>query len=213
VTLVEQWRRIEAELPSGWAEARLSLLLADEGQTARAASLLGPASPGRSGATFLFGTSRRGGAVGPEAVRRLLRRLDEARIRGTLAVVSTAEAPEPESVVASTLEEAWRTTLATLPPDWSDLLCEVEVPSSDQIARVALLFSPLNPSRQTGRLALRFRCARRFGYGASAEMVRRCFARADAEGLRGQVRVLRALSDTHNVATQGPVWQVEGKSM
>jgi hypothetical protein len=54
--------------------------------------------------------------------------------------------------------------------------------------------------------------ARNFGYGASPEMVRRCFERCDAEGIRGTVSILRALSDTHPVATQGPVWQIAGRT-
>ena len=44
-------------------------------------------------------------------------------------------------------------------------------------------------------------------------MVRRCFERCDAEGIRGRVKVLRVLSDTYLVATQGPVWYVDGKSV
>jgi hypothetical protein len=42
-------------------------------------------------------------------------------------------------------------------------------------------------------------------------MARRCLERLDAEGITGAVRVLRALSDTRPVATQGPVWYVGGK--
>ena len=44
-------------------------------------------------------------------------------------------------------------------------------------------------------------------------MVRRCLARLDEDGIPGEVRVLRALSDTHPVGTQGPVWYVEGKAV
>ena len=44
-------------------------------------------------------------------------------------------------------------------------------------------------------------------------MTRRCLARADGEGITGRVSILRALSDTHNVDTQGPVWYVEGKAV
>jgi hypothetical protein len=42
-------------------------------------------------------------------------------------------------------------------------------------------------------------------------MVRRCFERVDEAGITGDVRVLWALSDTHPVATQGPVWYFEGR--
>jgi hypothetical protein len=41
--------------------------------------------------------------------------------------------------------------------------------------------------------------------------VRRCLERLDAAGIPGRVRIVRALSDTQPVATQGPVWYVGGK--
>src|SRR5205085_8445996 len=90
----------------------------------------------------------------------------------------------------------------------SDLLCELELTSSDHIERGALLLAPLNPIQGTGKPGFHFRCAHTFGYGASAGMVRRCFARLDEERIPGEVRVLRALSDTHPVGTQGPVWRI-----
>ena len=61
--------------------------------------------------------------------------------------------------------------------------------------------------------AFRFRVARTFGYGASPQMTRRCFERLDTEGIRGSLTLLHVLSDTHNVATQGPVWRVAGKAV
>jgi hypothetical protein len=42
-------------------------------------------------------------------------------------------------------------------------------------------------------------------------MVRRCLERCDEERIRGAVSVFWALSDTHPVATQGPVWYVGGR--
>ena len=42
-------------------------------------------------------------------------------------------------------------------------------------------------------------------------MVRRCLERCDAAGITGRVEVLRVLSDTRPVGTQGPVWQIEGR--
>ena len=61
--------------------------------------------------------------------------------------------------------------------------------------------------------SFRFRCARSFGYGASNQMVRRCLARLDEERIPGEVRILRALSDTHPVYTQGPVWRIGERSV
>ena len=215
MSLVAQWRRIQSELPAEWRDARLSLSVADEARAARAAALLGPAGPGRSDGGLVFTTSRGGGGVGPDAVGRLLRRLDGERIGGTLAVVATGgtATQTAEPVVAPTLTAAWDVALAGLPADWSDLLCELEVVSTDYLQRTALMLSPLNPTRDPDKSAFRFRVARRFGYGASAPMTRRCLARVDEEGIRGRVGILRALSDTHNVATQGPVWYVEGRSV
>jgi hypothetical protein len=60
-------------------------------------------------------------------------------------------------------------------------------------------------------MRLQFRSASRFGYGASPGMVRRCLERCDAAGITGSVEVLRVLSDTRPVGTQGPVWQIEGR--
>ena len=44
-------------------------------------------------------------------------------------------------------------------------------------------------------------------------MTRRCFERLDGEGIPAALTVLHVLSDTHNVATQGPVWRVAGKAV
>ena len=111
------------------------------------------------------------------------------------------------------LATAWAAAVAALPPDWSDLYCELELDSSDHLDRAALLLAPINPARVPGRSAFRFRVAHSFGYGASPQMTARCFERVDAEGITGRITILHALSDTHNVATQGPVWRVEGKAV
>jgi hypothetical protein len=103
--------------------------------------------------------------------------------------------------------------VAGLPPDWSDLYAEVELTSTDYLDRAALLLAPVNPARYGDTPGFRFRVARRFGYGASPEMTRRCFERLEEEGVRGEVRILRALSDTKPVATQGPVWYVGGRAV
>ena len=102
--------------------------------------------------------------------------------------------------------------LATLPSDWSDVLGELELTSSDHIERAALLTAPMNPLQAgTGKPAFRFRVASHFGYGAAPELVRRLLERLDEAGIPGHVRILRALSDTHPVGTQGPVWHVGGR--
>jgi hypothetical protein len=213
VRLADRWRKIERGLPDNWSDARLVLTVRED-EAERAAAVLTPLTPGRSGREIRFYTARRGAGAGPDAVRRMLRRLDAEGIRGELELVSSGE-PEPGilSVEEPRLTEAWDVALGTLPDDWSDLYAEIELTSTDHLERAALLLSPVNPARYGGRPALRFRAARRFGYGASPGMVRRCLERMDAEGLKGQLRILRVLSDTDPVATQGPVWYVEGKAV
>ena len=211
--LVDQWNSIENGLDPNWGDARLDLVVDDETHLGRAAALLGPSGPGRMGTSIRFYTARRGGGVGPEAVRRMLKRIDDEGIRGTLTLVSSdAAAPEPVLSRASLAAE-WDAALAVLPGDGSDLLCDLELGSSDDIERGALLVSPLNPIQGIGRPGFRFRCAHSFGYGASASMVRRCLARLDEEHIAGEVRILRAFSDTHPVGTQGPVWRIGERSV
>jgi hypothetical protein len=214
VALAEQWNEIESRLDPRWHDARLLLTIDDETRVERALALLAPAGPGRSGREIRFFVQRTDSSIGPEAVRRMLRRIDSEGIDGTLALDSTDAAP-PEPVVSRpTLAAGWDAVLETLPADWSDLLCELELTSSDHIDQAALLTAPLNPfqSVESGKPGFHFRVARTFGYGASAGMVRRCLTRLDHADIPGEVRVLRALSDTHPVATQGPVWYVGGKA-
>jgi hypothetical protein len=214
MALVGQWWRIVRDLPEGWGEVRLRLTLRDEARAARAAALLAPANPVRHGNVIWLYVSRVGGGAGPELMDRLLRRLHYDRIDGELELVDVTEgaarAPERRP---SSLVEQWDSQLAELPADWSDLWAEVELSSSDYLEPGALLLAPVNPARADARLAYRFRVARQFGYGASAEMAHRCLERLDEERITGEVRILRALSDTKPVATQGPVWYVGGKAV
>ena len=140
-------------------------------------------------------------------------RLDRQGIGGTLELAGVTEAEaapesEPESLVA-----AWDAEVATLPDDWSDMYAEIVLRSSDHLERAALLIAPMNPTRPGKTLALRFRVARRFGYGISPAMARRCLERLDEEGISGELHILGVLCDTHPVATQGPVLRVGGKAV
>jgi hypothetical protein len=211
--LVDRFNEIERELPGDWAEATLVLALSDDGRCDRAAAMLGPANPGRRGKNIRFTTARRGGAVAPEGVRRLLRRLDEEGIRGALELVRATEAPPAELRRRDSLHHQWKRSLDGLPADWSDVYAEVRFDSTDYVERAALLLAPVNPARYGGPTALRFRCAHHFGYGVSPEMATRCFERCDGDGMTGEVEILHALSDTKPVGTQGPVWVVGGRAV
>jgi hypothetical protein len=213
VGLADEFRRLESELPPDWAEARLRLSLSDPAQADRAAALLGPLAPGRSEAALSFSVAPRGAGPLPELARRLLARLDAEGIAGTLEIASSRAAEAPAAAERASLAATWAGAVAGLPPDWSDVYAELELTSTDHLERGALLTAPLNPARHGDRPAFRFRCARRFGYGASPGMVHRCLERLDEERIRGDVRILHALSDTHPVGTQGPVWRIGSRSV
>jgi hypothetical protein len=213
MSLVEQWKVVQSNLSDGWTTAQLRLTVEDEPE--RAAAMLAPAGAGRHGNVVMFAVGRGGVGSSPDLVTRLLRRLDTERIHGVLAPVKT-DMPAAAAGARSRrplLTEQWEQAQAGLPADWSDVYAELELDSSDYLEPGALLLAPLNPARVKGRLAYRFRIARRFGYGASAQMAHRCFERLDGEGMSGRFRVLRALSDTKPVYTQGPVWYVGGRAV
>jgi hypothetical protein len=209
--LVWQWINLERELPANWSELRLVLKVREQ-DADRAAALLGGANPLRSGDSLLLFVSR-GGGFGPEALRRALLRLDRQGIGGTLELAGATEAdPTPESGPVS-LAAAWNGTVAELPDDWSDMYAQIVLRSSDHLERAALLTAPINPTRPGKTIALRFRVARRFGYGVSPAMARRCLERLDEEGIPGELNILSVLCDTDPVGTQGPVLRVGGKAV
>jgi hypothetical protein len=212
----DQWAQIEEGLDSGWSEARLGF--APEGAPGEAAAALAPLQPVHVGSELRFHVLRAEG--GAERVRNTLRTLDRKRIWGTLSLLGTGSSetpsagePVPPAAERRSLVESWDAALATLPPDWSDILGELELDSSDHIARAALLGAPMNPTRVPGELALRFRASNKQGYGVSTQMARRCLERMDTEGVTGTVRVLWDLSDAENAVTQGPVWRLAGRSV
>jgi hypothetical protein len=209
VRLADSWRAIESELAPGWVDARLRLHISDPTRFDRAARALGPFAPGRVGGASLVLTLARASAA--SNLRKHLERLDAEGIAGRLELVGS-DAPAVTARDRATLVSDWDRELAALPDDWSDLYVEVELESSDQLARAALLLAPCNPSRVPVK-SLHFRCARMAGYGVSGAMARRCLERLDGDGIRGAVHVLRVLSETDLVHTQGPVWYVGGKSV
>ncbi len=215
MALVDEWRAILDGLPQDWEAARLRLTLADRPRAERAAALLGPANAGLYANFVTFQVARRGGGTSPDLARRLLERLDAGRVQGRLKLVGVDETGTAKAPAAGRLELAqqWDLLLSELPEDWSDLYAEIQLASSDYLDPGALLLAPVNPARVPDRLAFRFRVARRFGYGASPAMTRRCLERLDADSIRGTVRILWALSDTRPVYTQGPVWYAGGRAV
>jgi hypothetical protein len=215
MALVDDWQDLEASLPDLWVEARIGFALEEARDIERVLALLAPLQPVRIGTSSAsLRVARRGaaGAPSPEALRRALQRLDGERLHGKLEVISVDEQSAAAAAESGhRLPQAWEAALAALPADWSDLLGEIELDSSDYIEPAALNLAPINPRRVARTMRLQFRSARRFGYGASPGMVLRCLERCDAAGITGRVEVLRVLSDTQPVGTQGPVWQIEGR--
>jgi hypothetical protein len=221
MALADRVDEIVRGLPRGWERARLELTVEEPEDADRASLLLASATPGRSGGSFTLyvhgGTS--GLAPTPEMVRRVVGRLDAAGIRGRVRLVEHVEPVAPKEPAAAaegdgaSLAASWDGLLRRLPSDWSDLYAEVELDSTDYLERGALLLAPVNPARYGGPTSFRFRSASRNGYGVAPGMARRALERLDDEGLSGRVRVLRVLSDTNPVSTQGPVWRVDGRSV
>jgi hypothetical protein len=215
---VDQWAAIEQGLGPAWEAAKLSFSAEETRAVPESAAVLAPLGPGRVGPQLHFEVARLGG--GPEKVRNLLGRLDEKRIWGSLELLEARQVSEPrldtvapESAPRAMLADAWDRELTKLAPGWRDLLCELELDSSDYVPRAALLGAPLNPTRRTDALALRFRVSDGGGYGTSPGMARRCLERMDAERITGRVTVLHGLADTDRAVTQGPVWRIGGKSV
>jgi hypothetical protein len=143
----------------------------------------------------------------------LLRRLDDARIGGMLTALGSERAAVRVERDVTSLVESWDAALAELPADWSDLVAEVHLRSTDYVERAAVLCIQMNPRRVGDSATLRFRSARRAGYGVAPEMARRCLERCNDDSIHGSVEVLHALSDTHLVSTQGPVWILGGQTI
>ena len=208
----EQWQELEAALPEGWSSARLSLAVAEDADADRVALILSSLTPGRTGTSFRLAVTP---GRNPEDV---FRRLDRESIRGRVDLIGTDAGPVETPAIETRHTRAplagqWDELVRDLPPDWSEAYAEVELDSSDFLSRAALLLAPVNPSRYGGPAVLRFRSARQAGYGVAPEMARRCFERAGAESITGTVRVLRVVSHSSHVSTQGPVWRVGGRSV
>jgi hypothetical protein len=208
VPLVERWNLLESGLDPSWTEVALSLAISDDAARSRAAALLGPAGPGLAGKEIRFRVSTQGTGVGPETARRLLGRIDGDGILGRLELVASHGAQPQPAPPRRSLAAEWVGGLEVLPSDWSDVVAELELDSSADIDRGAVLCAPLNPMQLTGRTGFGFRCASQHGYGASAGMVARCLTRLDEAGITGHVRITRALSDVHPVGTQGATFVV-----
>ena len=217
MNFTERFELVYGRLPRGWTQLPLKLVPADSESTNRIATVLGPLSPGRSANAFMVRVYAPGqGAPGVGAVQRALAQLDAEGISGRLLteeVVDPMVRPLETDETRSAIVDQWDKFSVELPAKWSDVLLELELDSSGDINRAALLLGPVNPLLQPKSKAFHFRTARSFGYGASAGMTRRCFQRLDEQGIGGSISVIRVMSDSQPVASQGPVWRISGRSV
>jgi len=123
--LVEQFSDLERDLVDEWAELRFQLAVDDESRAERAVALLAPANPGRRGRILRFAIDRRGPGIAPEGLRRLLTRLDDESIAGTLKLEGVQQALPEELRTKEKLRAQWELRLSAAPPDWSDIYAQV----------------------------------------------------------------------------------------
>ncbi len=213
--LVEQWEDVRRALPRGWHTASLTLTVADPDAAERAALVLGPAAPGRHDSSFRLHVARAATPGYPSAdlLRRVLARLDREGIGGRLGAAGAEEEGTGAEATPGPLASQWEVLLAALPADWSHLLAQLDLDSSDYVSRGALLLAPANPQISGGRRSFRFRSARTVGYGVATEMARRCLERLDRERITGQLSLVHVVSDARPVGTQGPVWRIGHRSV
>ena len=107
-----------------------------------------------------------------------------------------------------TLVDAWDAAIAAEPDDWSHATVELVLSDPERMEEAALLACAANPWHgETWRTGiLRFRVARTFGYGASAQLVRGLLGRLDEAQIDGQLRIVSSLDAVLPVATQGPTF-------
>jgi hypothetical protein len=202
VRLGEQWSEILEALPGDWERILIEFRVPDDDQRERASLLLGREPDGETFSLEVEHDAQTVG-LGPEVVTQVLARLTGEGVTGELVLAETHTGQH-------SLADEWDVLVDALPPDWSHLLAQVDLGSSDFVDRAALRMGPMNPLL-VGLRALQFRCARTVGYGVSPGMARRCLERLDGESISGRVSIVHVVSDAHPVATQGPVFRLGGK--
>jgi len=107
-----------------------------------------------------------------------------------------------------TLVDAWDAALEAEPDDWSHATVELALDDPERMEEAALLICAANPWHgETWRTGmLRFRVARTFGYGASAQLVRGLLGRLDTAAIGGRLRIVSSLDAVLPVSTQGPTF-------
>ena len=203
MALVKDWQRAEAALPASWADAQVELTLEADGEAERAIALLAPLQPLRTGPDTVAlrivrggdGPSAAGLAAGARPPRRGAAPRDAGGRRGRGARARSRAARRDAGGVPARV--VGRRARPRLPADWSDLLGEIELGSSDYLEPGAVLARADQPApdRRQPAPAVPQR------EPASATAPRRAWSAAASSaatrpGCAGASRVLRVLSDT-----------------
>jgi hypothetical protein len=105
----------------------------------------------------------------------------------------------------ATLAEQWDEIVQRQPRDWSSLYLRLHLRDPAQSEETALAISPLNPWHDGDWRSgvFHFRAARRYGYGAAAQLCRKRLSTVDSLGIVGTLTLERQISDVRPVHTQG----------
>jgi hypothetical protein len=108
------------------------------------------------------------------------------------------------AAVAS-LTEQWDEIVQRQPRDWSSLYFSLRLRDPAQSEETALAISPLNPWHDGDWRSgvFHFRAARRYGYGAAAQICRKRLSTVDGLGIVGTLALERQISDVRPAHTQG----------
>ena len=221
MALADRVDEIVRGLPRGWERARLELTVEEPEDADRASLVLAPATPGRSGSAFTLYVHDGASGLSPTAglVKRVVARLDEAGIRGRVRLAGHEQGVAKEGACRPGARGSdgagGRLGRAPAPAP-----VRLVGPLRRGGARLDGLPRARGAAARAGQpcalrrpVELSLRAASSKGYGVAPGMARRALERLDDEGLSGRVRVLRVLSDTNAVSTQGPVWRVDGRSV
>ena len=166
---------------------------------------------------LVFTVRRAGGPAGPQAARRLFARLDAARIWCLLEQEDVSEAPPAMPVRGAASRRCLRTPgtrrWRSFPPTGPIFSARSSSSRARSFRAPRSSCAPLNPTRDRDRVGFTFRCAQPHGLRRIPLHGAAVLRAARPRGDRRTRVVLRVLSDTDNVATQGPVWYVGGKAL
>ena len=225
MALAERADEIVRGLPRDWERARIQLTLEEPADADRAALVLAPASPGRSGSTFILHVTSdsAGDGTSPGLTRRVLARLDEAGIRGRLRLVD-AERSAPAPVRSCRRPD----TRGRGTADACGFLGCADAPPAVRLERLVR-----RGGARLERLPRPGRAAPRAGQPCPRRRPELSVSRGEPQGLRRRaghgktgVRATRRRRPvrTHPhpprplrhelpVTTQGPVWRVDGRAV